>query len=181
MDPEGAFGPRRIAVLASASGSGKTTLARELAERYGIPFHELDALHHGPDWAEPTADEFHAVVAPIVAEPAWVIDGSYREKLGDLVLERADLVVWLDLPRRVWLPRLVGRSIVRIARREELWNGNRETFRDVFVGRDSLVGYALRTYPERRRRYPAELARFPLVRLESPRAVRAFRTGQVSA
>jgi adenylate kinase family enzyme len=170
--------PRRIAVLGSASGAGKTTLARALAAQHGLPYHELDALHHGPGWAEPTADAFRALVAPIVAEPAWVIDGSYRGKLGDLVLERAELVVWIDLPRRVWLPRLIVRSLVRMARREELWNGNRETFRNVFVGRDSLVGFALRTYPERRRRYPVELARFPVVRLETTRSVRAFRAGR---
>jgi adenylate kinase family enzyme len=112
--------PRRIAVLSSASGSGKTTLARAFATRHGLPYHELDALHHGPEWSEPSAQEFKERVAPIVAGPAWVIDGSYRGKLGDLVIARADLVVWIDLPRRVWLPRLVGRSIGRIARREEL-------------------------------------------------------------
>jgi adenylate kinase family enzyme len=166
--------PRRIAVLSSASGSGKTTLARALATRHGLPYHELDALHHGPDWSEPSAREFKERVAPIVAGPTWVIDGSYRGKLGDLVIARADLVVWIDLPRRVWLPRLVGRSIGRIARREELWNGNRETFSDVFVRRDSLVRYAWRTYPGRRRRYELELAPLAYVRLRTRKEVRAF-------
>ena len=172
--PDTANAPRRIAVLSSASGSGKTTLARSLAMRHGLPYHELDALHHGPNWSEPTAEEFTALVAPIVAEAAWVIDGSYRGKLGDLVLGRAELVVWLDLPRRVWLPRLVRRSVVRVFTREELWNGNRETLRDVFVGRDSLVRYAWRTFPERRNRYPAELEPFPTVRLRTRKDVRSF-------
>ena len=35
-----------------------------------------------------------------------MIDGGYWAKLGDLVLRNADVVVWLDLPVRVWLPRL---------------------------------------------------------------------------
>ena len=45
-----------------------------------------------------------------------MIDGGYRGKLGDLVLEQADVVVWLDLPVRVWLPRLVRRTVRRHAR-----------------------------------------------------------------
>ena len=114
------------------------------------------------------------MVAPIVAEPAWVIDGSYRGKLGDLVLNRAELVIWLDLPRRVWVPRLGWRTIRRIVRREELWNGNRETVRNVLIGRDSLFRFAWRTYPERRRRYPSELARFPTTRLSTTAEVRSF-------
>jgi hypothetical protein len=28
----------------------------------------------------------------------WVLDGSYQGKLGDLVLHRADTIVWLDQP-----------------------------------------------------------------------------------
>ena len=96
---------KRVAVITSASGNGGTTFARRLASRLGAPFVELDALHYGPDWSKATAEELQARVRPIVASDAWVIDGSYRGKLGDLVLERAELVVWLDLPMYVWLPR----------------------------------------------------------------------------
>jgi len=40
------------------SGSGKSTFAVELARRLELPYIELDALHHGPNWSEPTAEEF---------------------------------------------------------------------------------------------------------------------------
>jgi adenylate kinase family enzyme len=155
---------RRVAIVASASGNGKTTFGRALAARLGVPFHELDALHHGPNWTEATAEELHAKVEPIVATDAWVIDGAYRGKLGDLVLERADLVVWLDLPMYVWLPRLVRRTAQTIIRGEELWTGNRERLRNVLHPDESVVFYALRGYRRRRRVYEQELARFPLVR-----------------
>jgi ATPase family protein associated with various cellular activities (AAA) len=84
---------KRVAVLASASGSGKTTFARTLAEKLGVAFVELDALNHGPGWSEATPEELRAKVVPIVATDSWVIDGAYRGKLGDLVLQRADTVV----------------------------------------------------------------------------------------
>jgi adenylate kinase family enzyme len=162
---------RRVAILASASGNGKTTLGRELARRLEVPFHELDALHHGPGWTEATADELRARVEPLVAEDEWVVDGAYRGKLGDLVLERADLVVWLDLPLRVWLPRLLRRTVRRVVRREELWNGNRETLHNVLFSRDSLILYAFRSHFRHRRNYPAVLAPYEVVRLRSPREV----------
>lgn len=165
---------RRVAIIATASGCGKTTFGRALAARLGVPFHELDAVHWRPGWREARPDELRRRVEPIVGGDAWVIDGSYRGKLGDLVLETADTVVWLDLPRRVWLPRLVRRTLRRVILREELWNGNRESLRNALVGRDSLFGYALRTAPRRRQRYPRELAQYRVARLRTKAQVNAF-------
>jgi adenylate kinase family enzyme len=165
---------KRVAIVSSASGNGKTTVGRALAEKLDVPFVELDALHHGPNWAEPRSEDFRALVEPIVETDAWVIDGAYRGKLGDLVLEGADLVVWLDLPLHVWLPRLVRRTVVRVIRREELWNGNRERLRDALHPRNSVIFFALRHYRDRRRRYPPELARFPVVRLRTQGEVDDF-------
>jgi shikimate kinase len=157
----------KVAIIASASGNGKTTLGRELAARLGVPFVELDALVHGPNWTETPDDELQRIVAPIVASDGWVIDGTYIRKLGRLVLDGADTIVWLDLPMRVWLPRLAGRTVRRLRGVEPLWNGNRETLRGALWGPYSLFGYALRSHFARRRRWPAELADHPVVRLRS--------------
>jgi adenylate kinase family enzyme len=165
---------RKVAVMSTASGNGKTTVGRALAEKLGVPFHELDALHHGPNWQEATAAELRAKVEPIVESDAWVIDGAYRGKLGDLVLEHADLVVWLDLPMYVWLPRLLRRTTVRIVRREELWHGNREELRNALHPRNSIIVYAVRGYRRRRRTYANELAKFPLLHLRSQAEVDRF-------
>ena len=162
---------KRFSIVATASCSGKTTLGRELARRLAVPFVELDSLHHGPGWTEATAEELRAKVEPLVAGDGWVIDGGYWGKLGDLVLRNVDVVVWLDLPVRVWLPRLVRRTAGRVLRREELWNGNRETVRTVLLSRDSLLWYALRNHPRRRRVYPERLAPYEVVRLRSPKEV----------
>ena len=162
---------RHVAVIASPSGNGKTTLGRTLAERLGVRFVELDALVHGPNWAETPDEELRAIVEPIVRSDGWVIDGTYRRKLGMLVFDAADTIVWLDLPLRVWLPRLLRRTGRRLTGRERLWNDNRETLRDVFWGRESLFGYALTQQPKRRREYPRRLAGRPLVRLRRPRDV----------
>ena len=165
---------RRVAIIASASGCGKTTFGQALAARLGVSFHELDAIHHQAGWTELDAEELRRRVEPLVASEAWVIDGSYRSKLGDLVLEAADTVVWLDLPRRVWLPRLLARTLRRVVMREELWNGNRESLRTALLSRDSLILFALRNEKPRRQRYPRDLGRFRVARLRTPREVEVF-------
>jgi adenylate kinase family enzyme len=160
-----------VSVIATASACGKTTVGRQLAGRLGVPFVELDALHHGPGWTEATAEELRAKVEPIIATDAWVIDGGYQGKIGTIVQDAADTIVWLDLPRRVWLPRLIRRTTVRIVRREELWNGNRESFRTALLGRDGLILFSLRQVRRRRAEYPARFASRNLVRLRSQREV----------
>src|ERR687884_2172384 len=99
--------PRRVLVQ-GVSGSGKSTFARALAERLGVPYVELDALHHGPNWTEAPADELRARVreAMTAAPDGWVIDGNYEGKLGDTVIAAADTIVWIDLPLRLMLARL---------------------------------------------------------------------------
>ncbi len=168
---------RRVAVLASASGSGKTTVGRVLADRLGVPFVELDSLVHGPNWSEISDEDLRRLVEPIIAGEGWVMDGSYRRKVGNLILDRADTIVWLDLPIRVWLPRLLRRTLRRIGRGETLWNGNRETLPNAFWGRESLFGYALRMHFDRRRRYPVELAGYEVIRLGTPAEVDLFLAG----
>ena len=162
---------KRVCLIATASGNGKTTTGRMLAERLGVPFYELDGLYHGPNWTPATREEMLAKVEPIVASEAWVIDGTYRGLIGDVVPESADVVVWLDLPMRIWLPRLVRRSARYVIRRQELWSGNRERWRDVLHPTNSVVIYALRNFRKTRRTLDAELARFPVARLRSTHEV----------
>ena len=138
-----------------------------------MPYTELDSLYHGPNWEPADPDVFRARVAELVARDGWVIDGGYRGVLGDLVLGSADVVVWLDLPLRVWVPRLVRRSMRRARTREELWNGNVETWRSGA----GLLAWAVRAHFRRRRAYPSDLGRFPLVRIRSTSGVRRFLDG----
>jgi adenylate kinase family enzyme len=148
---------RRVWVIGT-SGSGKTTLAAELAEQLGVAHAELDGMHHGPGWAEPDPDEFRAAVAEVLAADGWVVDGSYRDKLGEMVPSAADTIVWLDPPLRVVMARLIGRSAGRIWHHSELWNGNRESIRGVVWGRESLLRWAVKRHREYRHELPALFA-----------------------
>jgi cytidylate kinase len=152
------------------SGSGKSTFSRELAERLGVPYLEIDAIHHGPNWTEASAEELQARVRQFMASArdGWVIDGNYESKLGDLVLGAADEIVWLDPPLRVALRRLWRRTVTRIRGQVDLWAGNRETWRGGFWGRDSLFAWTLRSWLRHHRQWPRKFAGDPrVVRLRS--------------
>jgi adenylate kinase family enzyme len=169
--------PQRIAVVGT-SGSGKTTLAHQLAQRLGIPHVELDALHWGPNWTPAPRHLFRECTAQALTREAWTTDGNYSA-VRDIVWSRADTVVWLDYSLPVILWRVARRTIRRFVTREELWNKNRERFRDAFLSHDSIILWAARTYHRRRREYPVlfsepEYAHLSIVQLRSPRAARLW-------
>jgi adenylate kinase family enzyme len=168
---------KRVAVVGT-SGSGKTTVAAALAEKLAVPYIELDALHHiGPNWTEASADELSEKVAQAIAGDGWVVDGNYESKIGDLVVDRADTLVWLDLPLRVSLARLWWRTSRRIRDDAELWGGNKESWKSAFWGRESLFAWTVRSHVTRKRTLPARLARhrdLKVVRLRSQAEVNAW-------
>jgi adenylate kinase family enzyme len=161
----------KIAVT-GPSGSGKTTIAAELAQVLGVPLVEIDALHHGPNWESCGAEVLSQRVLVATDCDGWVTDSTYHTMLGDLIVDRADLLVWLDLPVRLVMWRLVRRTHVRNRDRVELWNGNVEP-----GWRDSLrylIWPALKRAFENRREFPKRYASVNVQRLRSDAEVLAF-------
>jgi len=162
------------------SGAGKSTLALALARHLGVPCVEIDGLNHQPGWTELTVAELRATIGPILDGDGWVVDGNYRDRIGDLVRRRAD-TVWLDLPRPVVMARVVRRTVRRALTRAELWNGNREPWSNLW-SRDpqrSIIAWSWTQHAGYRRRYEAEMSdpatgHVHYVRLRSPRAVRRW-------
>jgi adenylate kinase family enzyme len=101
---------------------------------------ELDALRHMSGWEERPDDEMRVLTTSVLdgAQQGWVVDGNYQI-LRDLLFDRVDTVIVLALPWRVMFWRTFKRSFKRVLRREELWNGNRESFWMTFFTRDSVV------------------------------------------
>ncbi|HXV93717.1 MAG TPA: AAA family ATPase [Pseudonocardia sp.] len=173
--------PRRVLVTGT-SGAGKSTLCRALSARLGLPYQELDALHHGPGWQP--RPEFAADVAGFAATGCWVTEWQYGA-VRELLLARADLLVWLDLPRWRVFTQLVPRTVGRSLRRVELWNGNVEPpLWTLFTERDHILRWAWRTHPRTAQRVRDVLAAPQpptVVRLRHRRDVRAWLDGPVSA
>ena len=101
--------------------------------------------------------------------------------MRDIVWARADTVVWLDLPRWLVMKRVTTRTLGRVIRRRELWNGNRERWRNLFTldKDESVIMWSWTQHGkyhdryEAARRDPANV-HLQFVQLRSPRAIAAF-------
>jgi adenylate kinase family enzyme len=175
--------PRQRIVIVGTTGSGKTTLARRAAEIIGGRHIELDALYHGPGWVPADPEVFRERVRKAIAgQERWVTCGGYRGHVREITWPLANQIVWIDLPFRVTFSRMFRRTLLRVARKEELWNGNRESLRNTFASRDSLLLFAIQYRNKYREEYPSELsdprlAHVDVVRLRRQRDVAAWLRG----
>jgi adenylate kinase family enzyme len=172
-------------VVIGNSGSGKSTVAARIGRRLGAPHVELDAIYHQQGWVPLPVEELRARVAAAVAGERWVVDGNYSA-VRELVWARADTIVWLDLPRLVVFRQIVWRTLRRVAARRELWNGNRERWRNFFSldPAESIIAWSWSKHGEYRRQY-AQAMQDPRwsglhwVRLRSRRAARRLLDGRL--
>ncbi len=106
----------------------------------------------------------------------WVTDSTYRSMLGDLVYERADTFVWLDLPTALVMWRLLRRSHVRETATAS--SSGTATSSPAGASRSRwLIWPAFKRCFQNRREYPTRLKRYPNLdvrRLRSDAEVRAF-------
>jgi adenylate kinase family enzyme len=137
---------KRIWVVGSC-GSGKSTLARELGERLGLESVHIDDYIWLPEWRLRERGEMLAMLEERLSGPRWVMEGNLGRDARRLwaIADRADLIVWLDLPIWLTLWRVARRSLLRSALRRSCCNGNYETFSRAFFSRKSMLLYTWRT------------------------------------
>lgn len=176
-DARDALVPRRIRICGT-SGSGKTTLARRVAARTGLTRVELDEVFWDVGWKHRDPEAGRAVLrGRLAAAPAgWVVDGGWHTNVATM-LDDADVIVCLDLPRRTVMRRVVLRTLLRGVTRRELWHGNRESLGSLLRRRpdENIVLWSWTTWARNRARWEAlEASGAPVVRLRTPREVRAW-------
>jgi len=170
----------RVAIVGD-SCVGKTTFGRALAERLGSPHVELDTLFWLENWVKRPVDDFRALTAESAAGERWVMDGNYH-MVRDIVWARATHVFWLNYPFPLTFSRALRRTLHRVVSQEALFSNNRETFRQSFLSRDSLLWWVITTH-RRRRRSLSKLIKAPpyphlvMVELRSPRQAEAYLDG----
>ena len=172
--------PYRV-LVAGGSGSGKTTLARQVGTVLGVPHLELDALFHGPGWTR--RPSFEAEVEAFTAGPGWTCEWQYDD-VRPLLAARADLLVWLDLPRGTVMRQVIRRTVRRRVRHEALFNDNHEPpLRTILRDPEHIVRWAWRTHGQSAGRVAQVVAARPdlvAVRLTSRGAVDRWVAGPLA-
>src|SRR5438874_4167495 len=124
--------------ISGGPGSGKTTAGRRIANALHLPFHELDQILIDSGWDMARAIQENAA-GVIADEDAWLSEGAYFGWARPL-LDRAELVVWLDVPWRIASYRIITRyakaEIARsnqhhgLRRLKNFWTWSRGYYRD---------------------------------------------------
>lgn len=100
---------QRVLVLGS-SGSGKSTFVSRLAATTGLPTISLDAIYWQPGWEPSDSSSFGHRIKELASGDRWIIDGNYLSTgAGELRRDRADTIIWFDLPRHVCMTGIFAR------------------------------------------------------------------------
>lgn len=108
-------------------GSGKTALARILSKKYGLPIVHMDGIAHQKKF-NPLYDKsaFMEKIKKECMKNEWVMEGTYKSTLV-FRMPRADVTIYLDLPRAVYMRRVLRRRWeYRNKSREEMPQGWKE-------------------------------------------------------
>jgi adenylate kinase family enzyme len=166
---------QRILVI-GCGGAGKSTLAREMGPRLDLPVIHLDKEFWRAGWVEPEPAVWRAQVEALIAREAWVMDGNYSNTLS-LRLARAQAVVWLDLPRHIYFPRVVWRIAKGYGRvRPDHPAGCPEQLDLNFLFK-WVWTYPTRSRPKTLALLEAARDKVRVIALKTPREVRAFVDG----
>ncbi len=106
------FPYQRLIIFGSA-GIGKTTLAKEISQRFGLPYIDIDAVLRESKKTGNLTENFLKNLTILLEADSWVTDGSYTDVQATL-WARAQTLIWLDYPFGVKIARLLGRSLNRI-------------------------------------------------------------------
>ncbi|MBN8237371.1 topology modulation protein [Halobacillus kuroshimensis] len=166
---------KRVMILGVSSGVGKSTLAREMGKRLDLPVYHLDALHWEPGWKEADPDVFAARQKAVTAGDEWIIEGNYRPTYN-IRAARADTIVYVELPLRVCLYRVLRRW----------WQFRGRSRPDLGAGCEERLDYGflsfvVTTYRRRKKEMQERLLKFQLenpsrevIQLKNKREIHAF-------
>ncbi|MEP7075002.1 MAG: DNA topology modulation protein [Acidobacteriota bacterium] len=101
---------KKVLVLGSG-GAGKSTFSKRLGEILDIEVIHLDRLYWRPNWQEVSPDEWQTIVGEIISRDSWIMDGNYSAT-REIRIRACDTVIFLDMPRRVCLYRILKRTLV---------------------------------------------------------------------
>jgi adenylate kinase family enzyme len=161
-------GLQKVLVI-GVSGAGKSTLAQQIAGRTRLPYIATDPFYWEAGWQCASPARVRQRVETATLGDSWVLDGNFDDH-RTTIWQRADTIVWLDLPLAVVVWQVGCRNSRLVITQEPTWSGNIMTVAKAWSG----IRHCLRTYQQKRRDYPQYLAAFPHLRVVHLRSRQAI-------
>lgn len=161
-------------MICGGSGSGKSTLARKVGEITGLPVIHIDPFYWAPGWVQRPSDQTTALITQAAMGETWVFEGN-NSKTMQLRADRADLIIYIDMPRFVRMRRVLWRTLRHYGRsRPDMGAGCPERFDPEFI-----FGWVWNYDRSHRPKMLERLAQWtaegkPILHLRGKRAVRQF-------
>ncbi len=142
----------RKIIITGTSCTGKTTLGKKLSNELSVTQIDLDDLHFLPNWVEKENEQFIREVNEAVDKlNDWIVTGSYQTVLKDTLWQKASVIVWLDYPLHLILPRCFIRTFRRICYKEKCCGENYESLHRMLF-KENMFLWILKTYWKRKQR-----------------------------
>lgn len=109
----------KIRIIGSV-GSGKTTLAKKLSEWQQIDYFETDRIVWKREETEVRRTDIEkiAVLNKILQQENWIIEGVHLEAWVNESFDQADVIIFLNLPKKQIRSQLIKRQIKQLLRLE---------------------------------------------------------------
>ena len=114
---------KKVAVFGNAGG-GKSTLSKRLSQISGLPLHVLDKIKYQSGGTEVPHEDFLSAHQKILATDQWIIDGFGCMETLWLRLDKADTLIFVDLPLYVHGWWVTKRLITGYFKPPEGWPSN---------------------------------------------------------
>ena len=145
---------KKIMVVGVSAGAGKSTFAVNLGEKLGLPVYHLDSYYWKAGWIESELEDFRAAQEKIVSDDTWIIEGNYSSTF-DIRWAKADTFIYLELPLRVCVYRVLKRWLTNIGKnRPDMADGCTEKMDLAFLK------FIITTYAERKAKMRERLRKF---------------------
>ena len=102
--------PNKI-YITGGSGSGKTTLIKKISKVLGCPCYNQDHFKYSEDFQIKYSDDERAKrLNTVLRKKRWIIEGVYDRAWIESILNKAELIIVLDISKMVCLWRVYKRS-----------------------------------------------------------------------
>lgn len=91
----------KIAII-GGPGTGKSTLGKKISNILFIPCFSIDNIKFYKNWIPKKRKYIDDEIHKIINTDKWIIEGNHLRNL-EIILEKADMVVFLDFPLRLQL------------------------------------------------------------------------------